>query len=98
MPKKKLLQADYILAWNNGPEIISQGEIVIEDSNITYLGPRLEREEGDFEEIIKGRDNLIMPGFINAHTHAAMTLFRGYADDMSLMDWLNNKIWPAEAS
>jgi 5-methylthioadenosine/S-adenosylhomocysteine deaminase len=97
LPKKKLLQADYILAWNNGPEIISQGEIVIEDSNITYLGPRLEREEGDFEEIIKGRDNLIMPGFINAHTHAAMTLFRGYADDMSLMDWLNNKIWPAEA-
>lgn len=97
MPKKKLLQADYILVWDNGPEIISQGEIVIEDSHITYLGPRLERKEKDFEEIIKGRDNLIMPGFINTHTHAAMTLFRGYADDMSLMDWLNNKIWPAEA-
>ncbi len=97
MPKKILLRADYILAWDNGPEIISQGEIVVEDSLITYLGPRLERKEKDFEEIIKGRDNLIMPGFINTHTHAAMSLFRGYADDMALMDWLNNKIWPAEA-
>jgi 5-methylthioadenosine/S-adenosylhomocysteine deaminase len=97
LPKKILLQADYILAWDNGPDIISQGEIIIEDSLITYIGPRLERKEKDFEEIIKGRDNLIMPGFINTHTHAAMTLFRSYADDMSLMDWLNNRIWPAEA-
>ena len=74
MPKKILLQADYILAWDNGPDIISQGEIIIEDSLITYIGPRLERKEKDFEEIIKGIDNQIMPGFINTHTHAAMTL------------------------
>ncbi len=97
MPKRILLQADYILAWDKGPVIISPGEIVVEDSMITYLGPRLEREEKDFKEVLKGKDNLIMPGFINTHTHAAMSLFRGYADDMPLMDWLNNKIWPVEA-
>ena len=38
----------------------------------------------------------LLPGFINAHTHAAMTLFRGLADDLPLMDWLNQHIWPAE--
>ena len=38
-----------------------------------------------------------MPGLINSHTHVAMTLFRSYADDVALMDWLENHIWPAEA-
>ena len=38
----------------------------------------------------------VMPGFINSHTHVAMNLFRGLADDLALMDWLNNYIWPAE--
>jgi 5-methylthioadenosine/S-adenosylhomocysteine deaminase len=46
---------------------------------------------------IIAKDSLIMPGFINCHTHAAMTCFRGIADDLELMDWLNNYIFPAEA-
>lgn len=46
---------------------------------------------------IHSPDSIIMPGLINAHTHAAMTCFRGIADDMELMDWLNNYIFPAEA-
>jgi 5-methylthioadenosine/S-adenosylhomocysteine deaminase len=46
---------------------------------------------------INANDSLIMPGFINCHTHAAMTCFRGIADDLELMDWLNNYIFPAEA-
>lgn len=41
-------------------------------------------------------DHVLLPGLVNAHTHAAMTLLRGYADDMVLMDWLNQRIWPAE--
>lgn len=41
-------------------------------------------------------DHVLLPGLVNAHTHAAMTLLRGYADDMALMDWLNQRIWPAE--
>lgn len=47
--------------------------------------------------IIDGVNTLIMPGLINGHTHAAMTCFRGIADDMNLMDWLNDYIFPAEA-
>lgn len=97
MPEKTLLQADYILTWDEGLKLFSQGEMVIEDSLITYLGPRLERPAENFDRIIDGKNSLVIPGFVNTHTHAAMTLFRGYADDLSLMDWLQNKIWPAEA-
>lgn len=46
--------------------------------------------------IIHRPDHIIMPGLINAHTHAAMSLFRGLADDLPLMAWLNDHIWPAE--
>ena len=48
-------------------------------------------------EIINASDKIAVPGLVNTHTHAAMTLLRSYADDMVLMDWLQNKIWPAEA-
>ncbi len=97
MPEKTLVQADYILTWNENFEIISPGEIVIEDSIITYLGARQERPMENFTRIIVGEDSLVMPGLVNTHTHAAMTLFRGYADDMPLMEWLEKKIWPVEA-
>ncbi len=49
------------------------------------------------KKTIAAKDSLIMPGFVNCHTHAAMTCFRGIADDLELMDWLNNYIFPAEA-
>ena len=46
--------------------------------------------------MIEGSDRLCLPGMINCHTHAAMTLLRGYADDLPLMEWLETKIWPVE--
>ncbi|MBI2379147.1 MAG: TRZ/ATZ family hydrolase [Gammaproteobacteria bacterium] len=49
------------------------------------------------EHEIHYEHHAVLPGFVNAHTHAAMSLFRGLADDKSLMDWLQNHIWPAEA-
>ncbi|MDO9535858.1 MAG: amidohydrolase [Bacillota bacterium] len=92
-----LIQAEYILTWDDGYKIISDGEILIEDSLITYTGPRLKRSPESINRVLNTSDSLVMPGFINTHTHAAMTLFRSYADDMSLMDWLQKKIWPVEA-
>ena len=53
------------------------------------------REPGD--EVIDGAGMALVPGLVNAHTHAAMTLFRGFADDLPLMVWLEEHIWPAEA-
>lgn len=55
-----------------------------------------ERPEGIFDRVINCRDRLILPGFYNCHCHAAMTLFRGYGEDMPLQRWLEEKIWPAE--
>ncbi len=51
----------------------------------------------DADIVIDGSDRLAVPGLVNTHTHAAMTLLRGYADDMILQDWLSQKIWPLEA-
>lgn len=69
--------------------------IAIEGNKITYIGEQVPTT--NFDKIIDGSGKFAAPGLVNAHTHAAMTLFRSYADDMFLMDWLQNKIWPAEA-
>ena len=74
---------------------------VTENQNISLDGkyikdfPESPKDE-DYTEVIDGKGMLAMPGLVNTHTHVAMTLFRSYADDMELMDWLQNKIWPAE--
>lgn len=62
---------------------------------IAAIGPAIEGEPSD--EVIDGTGTAAVPGLVNAHTHAAMTLFRGYADDLPLMEWLSEHIWPNEA-
>ncbi|NPA24705.1 MAG: amidohydrolase family protein, partial [Deltaproteobacteria bacterium] len=68
--------------------------IRIADGLISEIGPGLEAESG--EELLEGRGLAAVPGLYNGHTHAAMTLFRGYADDMELHRWLTTRIWPLE--
>ncbi|MCK4445257.1 MAG: amidohydrolase family protein, partial [Thermoplasmata archaeon] len=65
--------------------------VYIEGSRIADLGPSVEADQ-----TIDGSDLALLPGLINTHTHAAMTLFRGYADDMELHEWLRERIWPLE--
>ena len=62
---------------------------------IEAIGPDVAAEPGD--EVIAAGGAPIVPALVNGHTHAAMTLFRGYGDDMPLIRWLEEKIWPAEA-
>ena len=73
----------------------AQASIAVDGTRIAAVGA----VPGGFaaDEIIDGKDMLAVPGFVNAHTHASMTLLRSYADDMELMEWLNNHIWPVEA-
>lgn len=97
MSGKVLIRPDYILMWGEDLEVIRQGELVVEDGFISYLGGRQERHFGDYARVIEGSGTLVLPGLVNAHTHAAMTLFRGYADDLPLMEWLQERIWPLEA-
>jgi len=65
-----------------------------EGGAIAELGPGVEPQEGD--DVIEAEGLVLIPGLVNAHTHAAMTLFRGYADDLPLMEWLTRHIWPVE--
>jgi 5-methylthioadenosine/S-adenosylhomocysteine deaminase len=55
------------------------------------------REAVDADIVVDGSESIAIPGLVNTHSHAAMTLLRGYADDMPLQDWLTQKIWPLEA-
>lgn len=68
-------------------------DIFIKDGIINSIGVTLDIQA---DKIIEGTNKAIIPSFVNAHTHSAMTLMRSYADDMELHDWLENKIWPFE--
>ena len=69
-------------------------DIFINNGTIEEIGVNCSRVA---DKIINGKNKAALPSFINGHTHAAMTLFRGYADDMPLKSWLEEKIWPLEA-
>lgn len=83
-----------IITVSNKADDIPKGFIAIKSDRIAYIGS--EPPAGKFENVIDARGNIVMPGLINAHTHAAMSIYRGYADDIALFDWLKHHIWPAE--
>ncbi len=91
-----------------GSEILRNATIIIEDGYITKIisgdeaktpagQQALEAAVAGAERIVDGTNTVAAPGFVNTHTHIAMGLLRNYADDLELMDWLQNAIWPAEA-
>ncbi|HEX3109065.1 MAG TPA: amidohydrolase [Thermoanaerobaculia bacterium] len=80
-----------------GP-VIENGSVVISGGKIVAVGPSSQVDaKYTAKTTIHARGSAVMPGFVNAHTHVPMTLFRGIADDRDLMDWLQNFIFPAEA-
>ena len=70
-------------------------DVLIEGNRIARIASGISAPAG--AEELDGTDKAIIPGFINTHTHASMTLFRGYGDDLPLMTWLEDYIWPVEA-
>ncbi|MGH9813121.1 MAG: amidohydrolase family protein [Candidatus Acidiferrales bacterium] len=78
--------------------VIENGAVAIRGERIVAVGPAAELEKGfRARRRIRAEGRLILPGFINTHTHAAMSLYRGVADDRTLEDWLRNYIFPLEA-
>jgi 5-methylthioadenosine/S-adenosylhomocysteine deaminase len=73
--------------------LVKEGSILIEENKISSVGDT--KDKSDL--VIDGRGKAAIPGLMNTHTHAAMVLFRSYADDMYLHEWLEKKIWPMEA-
>ena len=73
-------------------------DILVEGSTIARVGEGLRQDPGTAgAEVIDASGRLVIPGLVNSHTHAAMTLLRSYADDLPLQEWLTQKIWPVEA-
>ncbi|MBD8612509.1 TRZ/ATZ family hydrolase [Pseudomonas putida] len=77
--------------------VLQDHALGIQDGQIAFIGPRSAAARLQAREIRELPGQLLAPGLINAHGHAAMTLFRGLADDLPLMTWLEQHIWPAEA-
>ncbi|MGI5911994.1 MAG: amidohydrolase [Syntrophomonadaceae bacterium] len=93
---KILLKNIGLLSMIENKAYLEDAYMVIEGQFIKVIGQGTP-PAGEYDKVINGQNRVVLPGFINCHTHAAMTLLRGYADDMPLMDWLQNKIWPFEA-
>lgn len=75
-------------------EVQKNSFIGIKDGKIAYIGT--EKPQEDFGEVYNGKHGLMMSGFVNAHSHAPMTLLRGYGENLPLDRWLNEKIFPFE--
>ena len=85
-----------ILTMEEGRDVF-EGELHVEGNKIAYVGPGLSKTDKEWDREIDASGNVIMPGFKNAHTHSAMTFLRSYADDLPLLEWLNEQIFPMEA-
>jgi 5-methylthioadenosine/S-adenosylhomocysteine deaminase len=79
-------------------KVLERGTVAIKDGAIVAVGTSDSlKNRFRARKIIDARSKLIMPGLVNHHPHVAMTLFREFADDLSLQDWLEKHIWPLES-
>ncbi len=93
-----LITGGTIVTMDDHDRIVTKGALAIDGEALVALGDKAEILSAfQGRETIDAPRSIIMPGLVNGHTHAAMTCFRGIADDRELMDWLNNYIFPAEA-
>lgn len=93
-----LIKDAVILTANREARIIERGDICVSGDRIFHIGPSVSTPPGFVPTaIVQAKGKVAMPGLVNAHCHAAMTLFRGYADDLPIKEWLEDKIWPVEA-
>ena len=96
----QILIPGWIVTVNSDFEVLRDYAVVIEDNRIHSLTSIDEVRQLPCyaqAQVIDLPDHVLLPGLVNSHTHASMSLMRGIADDLSLMDWLSNHIWPAEA-
>jgi 5-methylthioadenosine/S-adenosylhomocysteine deaminase len=92
-----LIENGFILDFEDSSEIPKPKSIAIQNGKILEIGfPNELRIKYNPEILLPADTKIVMPGFINAHTHVAMSYFKGLADDLPLMDWLTKHIWPAE--
>jgi 5-methylthioadenosine/S-adenosylhomocysteine deaminase len=89
-----LIRNATVLTMNNSLDVLS-GDVHIEGGRIVAVG---EVGSATADRVINAGGSYLLPGFIQTHVHLCQTLFRGYADDLALLDWLKQRIWPMEAA
>jgi len=90
-----VIQNGTILTMDPENRVIENGSLCVSGDTISHVGDQTP-ESHDALKTIDAKGGLILPGLINGHTHAAMSLFKGLADDLPLMEWLNHYIFPVE--
>lgn len=90
------IDAGWIVPVQPADQVLNGHSLLIKEGRIAALAPTVEADDWDCREHIHLPGHVLIPGLVNLHTHAAMTLLRGYADDLPLMTWLQKHIWPAE--
>lgn len=89
-----LIRNATVLTMNDRLDIV-EGAIVVRDGRIVSIGPEPEER---YATVVDAGGGYVLPGFVQTHVHLCQTLFRGYADDMPLLDWLRRRVWPMEAA
>src|ERR1700754_659339 len=89
-----LIRGGTIVTMNDRFEIVS-GDLSIRDRRIAAIAPAITEPH---DRVVEARGGYILPGLIQTHLHLCQTLFRGYADDLPLMEWLRRPVWPLEAA
>ncbi len=92
-----IIKADHLITMDGDLPVINDGAAAVKGDTIVSVGT-FDEVSSKFksDSILGGKDKAVFPGLINTHTHAAMVYFRGLADDLPLMEWLEKHIWPAE--
>jgi 5-methylthioadenosine/S-adenosylhomocysteine deaminase len=97
MHAELLIHADWILPVDAADSTLARHSIAVDRGRIAALLPRAQAEQQvQAQRVLELPGQVLIPGLINAHTHSPMTLLRGLADDLPLMTWLHEHIWPAE--
>ncbi|WP_243362881.1 amidohydrolase [Fundidesulfovibrio terrae] len=92
-----LIRAGTLVTQDENRTILNDAAVAVTGTAIAAVGPWSELGGTPARETLDFSGDIVLPGLVNTHTHAAMTVFRGLEDDLPLMDWLTGHIWPAEA-
>jgi 5-methylthioadenosine/S-adenosylhomocysteine deaminase len=96
MSATTMIRGDHVLTMDGRDTVFCPGAVLVRGSDVVWVGPPDEAPVVA-DEVLDYPFGVILPGLVNAHTHVAMTLFRGLADDLPLMTWLHEHIFPAES-
>ncbi|GAB4166206.1 MAG: TRZ/ATZ family hydrolase [Rhodocyclaceae bacterium] len=97
-PIDLLLRPRWVIPIEPAGAVLEEHAVAVQDGRILAVLPAREAlQRYEPRRDVELAEHVLLPGLVNLHTHAAMTLLRGYADDLPLMSWLKERIWPAEA-